>query len=137
MKPTWKRINILPTILILVGAWAWINAIVSLIIASEFPMSAELILLFVGIRLLHEDGRHTRYALSLLVMAGLVVILVPVAAYTISPKVAVSLFGQDVEPYSYLALGYIILVTGAYLATIAWLYTLLRKDLRFEEPARV
>lgn len=137
MKATWIRINVITFGLLLVGAWAWINAIASLLITSEMKVSVELILLFVGMRLLHKDGRRARYALSLLILAGIVVILIPVAAFTISPTVTVSLFGAQYSQYSYVSIGFVITVTVSYLATIAWLYMTLRKDLQYEDPAKV
>lgn len=133
MKTTQRRIRLIAGGLLLVGAIAWINTIATFILTSDLIINAELILLFAGMGLLRQNGRRTRYSMSLIVLAGIVVILIPVTAFTLSPTVSVSLFGEQLTPSSFAALLYIVLMTLIYLGTLIWLVLMLRKDLRFED----
>jgi hypothetical protein len=135
MKTTRRRIQCIAVGLILVGSIAWVNTIASFVLTSNLIVNAELTLLFVGIGLLQENGKRTRYLLSLILLSGLVIVLIPVTAYTVSPTVTVILFGEQLTPSSSVAMGYIISMTGIYIGTLVWLVVALRRDLHFDDYA--
>jgi len=127
-----RRIQLIAGIMIFVGSLAWVNAIGTFMLTSSLNLNAEMVLLFAGIGLFRHHGRRARFALWLILVAAIVVILIPVTAFTISPRVTVSLFGDDLTPTSPLALALVIGLTFSYVATLGWLYFLIRRDLHFE-----
>ena len=132
MKSAQRRIRIIGLILTFVGAIAWINTIASFIITSRLTVNAEMVLLFAGMALLQPNAFKSTHVLAIIFMAGIVVLLIPITAFTISPNITVSIFGEEYQPTSMFALTFIIVITGSYVITLGWLFALLSKDLRYE-----
>jgi len=132
MKSAQRRIRIIGLILTFVGAIAWINTIASFIITSRLTVNAEMVLLFAGMALLQPNAFKSTHVLAIIFMAGIVVLLIPITAFTISPNITVSVFGEEYQPTSMFALTFIIVITGSYVITLGWLFALLSKDLRYE-----
>jgi hypothetical protein len=132
MKSAQQRIRLIGLILTILGAIAWVNSIASFVVTSSLSINAEMVLLFAGMALLRPNTYKAVHVLAIVFLAGIVVLLIPITAFTISPRVNVSIFGESYDPTSTFAILFIITITAAYVATIGWLFALLRKDLRYE-----
>ena len=135
MKPTQHRVRIIGIILTIVGGIAWTNSIASFVISSKLILNAEMVLLFAGIAVLRPNTCKSAHVLSIIFLAGIVVLLIPITAFTISPHVSVSLFGEHYLPDSALGIAIIMAITSAYIGTLAWIFALLKKDLTYDSSS--
>ena len=136
MKGPQKRAKLIGIALTVIGSIAWTNSILSFVLSSRLAINAEMVLLYAGLALMRPGKHKVAHVLSILFLAGIVVLLIPITAFTVSPHISVSILGENFDPTSEIALGFIVLITGSYIATLGWLIALLKKDLRFESDQR-
>lgn len=135
MQSAQYRVRFIGIVLTIIGAIAWANSLATFVVSSRLAINAEMVLLFAGLAVLRPDTRKTTHVFAIIFLAGIVVLLIPITAFTIAPTFNVSMFGEQFQPTSTIGLVFILTVTSAYIGTLAWLFALLKRDLRYETSA--
>jgi len=115
-----RYIRYIAYVFIALGATAWLQFVLTLVVSSTLTPGVELLLLPAGIGLLRQRESWRRASVVLVLLAMAVVIAVPVLGYTVSPRFTVSVYGNSLDPSSLGAVTFVVLYGIFLLLCLAW-----------------
>lgn len=126
-----QRLKIISLLFILIGSAAWLQFVLSYAVKGDVIPGIEMILLPAGLGLLRHDDNWRKVSLGIALLGALVVVMVPVLGYTISPVMHVRIFGTTLAPDSTVAILFVFLYATLLLGALLWVtVALCNKEVR-------
>ncbi|MCH8122850.1 MAG: hypothetical protein IH853_06985 [Bacteroidetes bacterium] len=121
MKYSIQRVRVITYLFIVMGFASWLQFLFTFWTQGSLVPGVEMLLLPAGLGLLRNSEGWRKIAIGLIISEIIVVIMVPILGYTMSPVMHVRFFGTALDPNSTSAVLFVIVYTVIILTCLIWI----------------